>query len=62
MVRFELPQRGMLMITLTLVLLIAAFIVFLVAAFNWFNTPRVNPLALGLALTTLAVLLGRIVT
>lgn len=50
------------MITLTLVLLIAAFIVFLVAAFNWFNTPRVNPLALGLALATLAFLLGRVVT
>ena len=49
------------MITFSLVLLIAAFVAFIIAAFNWVNTPRVNPLALGLALWVLALFVDRIV-
>jgi hypothetical protein len=49
------------MITISLVLLIAAFVAFLIAAFNWFTPPRVNPLALGLALWVLALFIDRIV-
>jgi len=42
-------------LTLDLVLLIAAFVCFVLAAINW-NPPRVNLVALGLALWVLTAL------
>jgi hypothetical protein len=48
------------MVTIALVLLIAAFIVFLLAACNFPWPPRINPLGLGLALWTLSLLIERI--
>lgn len=47
------------MVTLALVLLIAAFVVFALAAFNVPIT-RISPVALGLALWVLSLLVDRI--
>ena len=48
------------MVTIALVLLIAAFIVFVLVAFNFAAGPRINLLGLGFALATLAFLIERI--
>ena len=48
------------MVTIALVLLLAAFIVFALAALNVAMGPRINPLALGLALWTLSLLIDKI--
>lgn len=41
-----------------LILLIAAFIIFVLAAFNW-TAPRINLVSLGLALLALAFIVER---
>jgi len=48
------------MVTITLVLLVAAFILFLLAALNVPSPPRFNLLAAGLALWVLSMLIGNI--
>ena len=42
---------------MTMLLLVLALFCFVVAAFNWSPSPRVSPLALGLAFWVLAQLL-----
>ena len=48
------------MVTLALILLVAAFIVFVLATMNIPSPPRFNLIALGLALWVLAELIGHI--
>jgi len=46
------------MVTVSLVLLIAAFILFILAALNVPSPPRFNLIALGLAMWVLSALVG----
>lgn len=46
------------MVTVSLILLVAAFVLFLLAAFSIPTPPRVNLVALGLALGVLSLLLS----
>jgi len=48
------------MVTIALVLLIAAFLVFALAAFGWAVSAKVNMVALGLALWVLSTLIDKI--
>jgi hypothetical protein len=55
-------RRNQPMITLSLILLIAAFIAFAITAFSWYTPSKVNLLALGLALWVLSLFIDRIQT